>query len=216
MSKVRLTPGPVATSSGAFLKSTTVPPTLETDLVPEKARVDVLVLGKAYAPGGKPLASFDCAVQVGKHREVLRILGPRRVLWQPLRRQDGKMAPQPPRFTEPDPVVEVPLSLTLAYGGWSWLVPDDETLRIQREVAKAMAAEAAANAPPPPQSTTGAQDPLKPAENKDTGDAEKLRFGDGSEGFDAEGVRRWNAAASRPATSRSMCRKPASAAGWRW
>jgi hypothetical protein len=181
---------------------TTVPPTLETDLVPEKARVDVLVLGKAYAPGGKALAEFECAVQVGKKRETLRILGPRRAMWQPLRKQDGVMRPQPPRFTEPEPVKEVPLSLTLAYGGWSWLVPDDEALRIQREVAKVMAEEAAVNAaavaPKAPK-----QDEKTPKVAAQAADkpGEKLRLGDGSEGFDADGVRLWNAAASNDGTA---------------
>ena len=182
--------------------ATTVPPTLESDLVPEKARVDILVLGKAYAPGGKPLPEFECAVQVGRKRETLRIVGPRRAVWQPLRKHDGKMTPQPPRFTEPEPVQEVPLSLTLAYGGWSWLVPDDETLRIQREVAKVMAEEAATEAAAKPQA------PAKPAGKTDdvavqaTAEAhEKLRRGDGSEGYDADGVRLWNAAASNDGTA---------------
>ncbi len=180
---------------------TTAPPTLQTDLVPEKARVDVLVLGKAYAPGGKPLPEFACAVQVGRKREALRILGPRRVVWQPMRKQDGRLVPQPPRFTEPEPVAEVALSLTLAYGGWSWLVPDDETLRIQREVAKVMAEETVAAAPiaqPPAESPP--VNALAQAPNEAT-QAEKLRLGDGSEGFDADGVRLWNAAASHDGTA---------------
>ncbi len=184
--------------------ATTVPPTLETDLVPEKARVDVIVLGKAYAPGGKPLAEFECALQVGKRREALRILGPRQLQWQPPRKLDGKLQPVPPLFSAPQPVAEVPLSLTLAYGGWSWLVPDDETLRIQRGVAAVMAQEAAADAAvkaaAPPQADGRTPAVTAQAAAKDA-EAERLRRGDGSEGYDADGVRLWNAAASNDGTA---------------
>ena len=191
--------------------ASTAPPTLEADVAPEKARVDVIVLGKAYAPGGKPVPEFECALQIGRKREVLRILGPRRALWQPLRRQDGKMLPQPPRFTDPLPVAEVPLSLRLAYGGWSWLVPDAETLRIQREVAAVMAAEAAETAPAATAAAAargqpGAAAPRAQPETPSGGDraavaAESLRLGDGSEGYDAEGVRLWDHAASKDGTA---------------
>ena len=199
-------PPPLAEDRYDVGDPTTAPPTLETDLVPEKTRVDVLVLGKAYAPGGKPLPEFECAIQVGKKRETLRILGPRRVVWQPRRKQDGQLQPQPPRFTVPEPVKEVPLSLTLAYGGWSWLVPDDEALRIQREVAKVMAQEAAAKAAaaPPPAAKPNDQTPgvAAKAAGPASGDAaEKLRLGDGSEGYDEHGVRLWNAAASNEGTA---------------
>ncbi len=136
-------PEPLAADRYDDGDATTVPAVLETDLVPEKARVDVIVLGKAHAPGGKPTAQFDCAVQIGRKRETLRILGPRRAIWQPPRKLNGKMRPQPPRFTAPEPIREVPLSLTLAYGGWSWLVPDEETLRIQKAGVQGMAEDAA-------------------------------------------------------------------------
>ncbi len=197
-------PAPLAEDRYDGGDATTVPPTLETDLVPEKARVDVLVLGKAYAPGGKPLGQFDCAIQVGRKRETLRILGPRRVIWQPPRKQDGKLQPLPPRFSDPEPVAEVPLTLKLAYGGWSWLVPDDETLRIQVEVAKVMAAEAAVETAEKKASAeeSDARTPPVKAQTPDGARAEeKLLRGDGSEGYDADGVRLWNAAASNDGTA---------------
>lgn len=179
----------------------------ETDVVPEKAKVDVLILGKAYAPEGKAVTEFECAVQIGKRREVLRIVGPRRVIPVPPKKDAGKWVPQTPRFAAPTPIAELPLSLRYAYGGWTWLIPDDETLRVQREVAKVMQEEAAvkaASAPAAPKRETAkdakAAAVPKPGEQP-VEEAEILKRGDGSEGFDREGVRLWNASASNDGTA---------------
>ena len=182
---------------------TTAAPTLEADVAPEKPRVDVIVLGKAYAPGGKPQAEFECTLQVGRKRETLHILGPRKVLWQPPKKENGKLVPQTPKFTQPEPIAELALSLKNAYGGWTWLIADDETLRIQREVAQAMAAEAAQKAAEQPktQAKTEGKKPAQKDEKKPQTDKEKLRLGDGSEGYDEHGVRLWNASASNDGTA---------------
>ncbi|MFZ4580607.1 MAG: DUF2169 domain-containing protein, partial [Myxococcota bacterium] len=121
----------------------TAPPTLEVELVPEKARADVLVVGKAYAPGGKALPEFECSLRLGSKQVTLRILGPRKCIFVPPRKQEGKLIPQPPRFSDPEPLEELPLTLSHAYGGKSRVIPDDETLAMQHHVEGIMAQEAA-------------------------------------------------------------------------
>lgn len=185
------------------------PPTLEGELVAEKARADVLIVGKAYAPGGKPLPEFECGVRVGGRQQRLRIIGPRKCQFTPPRKQDGKMVPQPPRFGAPEPVAEVLLSFANAYGGTTRVVPDDETLKIQRQVAAVMAAEKAEA--DKKQEAAGAAAKAA-AEQKAKEDKHKALFdslgakgagddevagGDPAEGYDFEGVRIAGRAASK-------------------
>ena len=101
----------------------------ESDLAPFKRAVDVVVLGTAHAPRGKPTKRFKVAVQVGGLKRELQIVGPRTAKWRPPKkgRVDGKsaMVPSPPEFSEPSPVEQVPLRYEYAYGGMSVLVPSD-------------------------------------------------------------------------------------------
>ena len=121
----------------------TAAPTLEHELVGEKGGVDVIVVGKAYAPGGKPLKEYECAIRIGDKLRRLRIVGPRRCRWlKPNKKtKEGVPIPAPPVFTEPTPVATVTLSCTNAYGGQTWVIPDEETLKIQRTVLGVMADE---------------------------------------------------------------------------
>jgi hypothetical protein len=108
---------------------------VEADFVPFKPRADIVLLGKAYAPGGAPAKEFTCGVRVGPYRKQLRIVGPRRCSYVPVQKQpkiDKKtglpkedVVQPPPAFGEPEPVTEVELRLKNAYGGWSYVVPDD-------------------------------------------------------------------------------------------
>src|SRR5215831_16200320 len=41
----------------------------ETELVPYKVATDVVLVGKAYAPGGEPTRTMRVALTVGKHRK---------------------------------------------------------------------------------------------------------------------------------------------------
>ncbi len=188
------------------------PPTVESELVPEKLKVDVIVLGKAYAPGGKPLASFECAVQVGERRERLRIWGPRKALWQPPKKENQKLVSQLPKFSEPEPIKDLNLSYLHAYGGKSWFIQDDGELKRAGQIQEVIDAENAEKKA----ATQKKKDDKKKAEDKqkkeaevaallagktESAKAEKLKYGDGSEGFDEEGVRLWNAAASNDGTA---------------
>lgn len=202
-------------------KPDVAPPTLEMELVAEKARVDVLVVGKTYAPGGKAAREWECSLRIGSRLQRLRILGPRKLYFVPPQKRSGdgkeaKLVPQPPRFGDPEPIKELPLSYTFAYGGRTRLIPDDETLRIQRAVQGQMAEEKAAE----DKKNEAANAAKKAEEEKKAKEAEekklfetlgeearrkqkeeKLKLGDGSEGFDAEGVRLWGASASKDGTA---------------
>ncbi|UQA54608.1 DUF2169 family type VI secretion system accessory protein [Polyangium aurulentum] len=70
------------------------------DLVPLKARADVVVVGHAHAPGGEPIAELVARVDVGGQGKSLRIRGDRR--W--LRGANG-LAPG-----EAEPFVRMPLT----------------------------------------------------------------------------------------------------------
>ena len=192
----------------------TAPPTLEQEFAPEKARTDVIVIGKAYAPGGKASPEFEAAVRIGPRMQKIRVVGPRKVIWVPPKKREGKLIPQPPRFGDPTPVKNVVLTLANAYGGHSRLIPDDETLRIQREVEAVMATEKKeADA-----KLAVAQAAQKAAEEKKKKDdaekalfdelgkkgkrkEEKVKRGYGEEGFDEEGVRLWGASAAKDGTA---------------
>ncbi|GKT17408.1 DUF2169 domain-containing protein [Acidovorax sp. SUPP2522] len=80
----------------------------ESDLVPFKPRVDVIVNAVAYAPGGKPVASFDAGLQIGRESRTVRVFGER--VW---RKRLGLF----PVAVEQAPALRVPVAYHLAYGG---------------------------------------------------------------------------------------------------
>jgi len=108
---------------------------VENDFAPFKPRADIVFLGKAHAPGGKPVPEFLCGLRVGGYQKQLRIVGPRRCRYVPVEKQpkiDKKtglpkedIVQPPPAFSDPEPVAEVELRMKNAYGGWSYVVPAD-------------------------------------------------------------------------------------------
>jgi len=80
----------------------------ECDYAPYKVATDVVVIGNAHAPGGRPIPQVDVSVEVGVHRKTLRISGDRQCVYRP----NGD-----PAFTEPVPFTEQPLRYERAYGG---------------------------------------------------------------------------------------------------
>ena len=81
---------------------------LESDFVPFKLATDVVVNGTAYAPGGRPAASFTAAVEVGAVRKEILVIGDRVSLFA-----DGGA----PTFTDPAPLVDLGMRYERAYGG---------------------------------------------------------------------------------------------------
>ena len=111
----------------------------ESDLAPWKTKKDIVFVGKAYAPGGKPQKTFDVTLQVGPHKRSLRIFGPRKAQWVPPveRKRKGSeketgtgplVEHQPPIIGEPEPIDEVELIYENAYGGFATYYPDDPKL----------------------------------------------------------------------------------------
>jgi hypothetical protein len=80
----------------------------EADLVPYKAATDVVLVGKAYVPGGEPTTRMDIALEVEGRRKVIRVTGDRQCLYR-----EGK----PPQFTDPLPFTEMEIRYERAYGG---------------------------------------------------------------------------------------------------
>lgn len=92
----------------------------EADLVLTKKTTDVLVVGHAYAPGGKPVPELDVGFRVGSVQKILRVFGDRK--W-------GSFGP-----SEPQPFVRMPITYERAFGGvdalsehperdWDWRNP---------------------------------------------------------------------------------------------
>src|SRR5262245_20080976 len=75
------------------------------DICLRKPATDVIVVAKAYAPGGKPVPSFDVAVRVGPLQRLARVFGLRVF-------QAGGIGLSPPR-----PIAELEMRYDYAWGG---------------------------------------------------------------------------------------------------
>lgn len=99
---------------------------MDTDLPRTKTTTDVIVLGQAHAPGGRPVQSLDIGVGVGMTTKVLRVFGNRR--WH------GK------RISDPEPFVAMPLNYERAFGGIDPM--DDRAWDVRNPVGKGFATRA--------------------------------------------------------------------------
>lgn len=72
-----------------------------------KPSTDVIVVGSAHAPGGKPVPFLDVAVRLGNRQKVIRVFGERK--WY-LYENELRISP-------PAPFVTMPLVYERAYGG---------------------------------------------------------------------------------------------------
>ena len=72
-----------------------------------KAGIDLLVIGSAHAPGGRPRRAMIAGVAIDEHEYGLAIIGDRR--WE--RSWTGWS------MSDPDPFVEMPMDWSRAYGG---------------------------------------------------------------------------------------------------
>ncbi len=80
----------------------------ESELAPYKASTDVVVVGRAYAPRGRPTVRMPVGVQVGERKKVLTVTGDRRCSYR---------AGATPVFTDPEPFTEMEIRYDRAYGG---------------------------------------------------------------------------------------------------
>ncbi|MEK1908526.1 MAG: DUF2169 domain-containing protein [Pseudomonas chlororaphis] len=93
-------------------------PLQEMDFAPVKPCCDVLVRGKAYAPGGRPVTQLTAGIRVGQMSKAFSVLGPRQ--WQ-----SGLLGVAPGL---PQPFTEQEISYARAFGG-SHPIANDPQLR---------------------------------------------------------------------------------------
>ena len=92
-------------------------PVAELDTIPYKLATDLVVFGKAYAPGGRKVSGLKAAVIVGKLGKVIQVFGDRKIEITP----NNKL-----RFTEPKPFESIELTYWNAFGGIDTTVLRDE------------------------------------------------------------------------------------------
>jgi hypothetical protein len=81
---------------------------MESDFIPFKVATDVVVIGKAHSPGGRPVRFLEVSVSVGQVTKRIKVLGNRTCAWLP----DGRVL-----FSEPEPFTEMEIRYERAYGG---------------------------------------------------------------------------------------------------
>jgi hypothetical protein len=102
----------------------------ENDLVLTKTTTDIVLIGHAYAPGGRPATETDVGFRVGPIQKVLRVTGDR---------QWGALG-----ISSPEPFLRMPLVYERAFGGvdtrsehperdWDWRNPVGTGLAVSRE-----------------------------------------------------------------------------------
>lgn len=91
-------------------------PLQEMDFAPVKPFCDVLVRGKAHAPGGRPITQLTAGIRVGRVSKAFAVLGPRQ--WQP-----GLLGVSPGL---PQPFIEQDISYAQAFGGTHPMADDPE------------------------------------------------------------------------------------------
>jgi hypothetical protein len=84
-------------------------PRLESDFVPYKPRTDIVLVGRAYAPGQKPVASLIATLRVGQIKKSIAVFGDR-VWYHPSKLSSTLM-------TNPVPFAAMELTYEKAYGG---------------------------------------------------------------------------------------------------
>lgn len=81
---------------------------MESDFIPYKAATDVVVIGKAHAPGGLPTREVRVSVGVGNVTKTIVVFGDRRCTYS---RQHGAI------FSDPQPFQQMEIRYERAYGG---------------------------------------------------------------------------------------------------
>lgn len=91
------------------------------DLHLGKATTDVVLIGEAWAPGGRPVPSLDVSLEVGPVAKVVRVFGDRE--WR---------GPLDLRISPPIPFERVPLVYERAFGGVQKHDPEKGPLEIDQ------------------------------------------------------------------------------------
>ncbi len=80
----------------------------EYELAPFKPLVDIVIIGKAYAPGGVPTTKMTVTVRVAEREKSITVFGDRDCQYR---------ANIAPKFSEPKPFTEMEIRYDRAYGG---------------------------------------------------------------------------------------------------
>jgi hypothetical protein len=88
------------------------------EIHPSKSATDVVLVGQAWAPHGKPATSVDVALRVAGRTKVVRVVGDRE--WSP-----GTVGA---RHSAPKPFVSLPLVYERAFGGTHVVEKDKKVL----------------------------------------------------------------------------------------
>jgi hypothetical protein len=80
----------------------------ESEVAPFKLATDFVVIGSAFAPGGKPVTQLDAIVEVGRTKKMVRVFGDRSCEY---------VQGRSPRFLDPQPFTEIEIRYERAYGG---------------------------------------------------------------------------------------------------
>ncbi|MDQ2695984.1 MAG: DUF2169 domain-containing protein [Pseudomonadota bacterium] len=94
-------------------------PVHEADYPPHKRRCDVLLIGSAYAPGGRPATRVEVGIGIGTIDKTFAVIGDRR--WEA-----GALAIGPGR---PEAFTVMPITYDRAFGGIDDCHPDPARLR---------------------------------------------------------------------------------------
>ena len=86
------------------------PVRLESDMAPFKPRADVVLVGKAYAPYGRPVTELDVRLRVGALEKKVRVFGDRTWLFP-------SALLLVPKISSPEPFVTMELGYDRAFGG---------------------------------------------------------------------------------------------------
>ncbi len=80
----------------------------EPEIMPFKLATDLVVIGNAYAPGGKAVTQMTAAVEIDKISKEILVIGDRTCTYR-----EGA----PPLVSEPEPFQVMPICYERAYGG---------------------------------------------------------------------------------------------------
>jgi hypothetical protein len=101
---------PIFTADEHYGEDPLKPVKFESDMVPFKPRADVVLVGKAYSPGLKPVKRLDVSLRVGRVKKTIRVLGDRK--WRFTNRV--KLIPS---ISPPIPFVKMDLTYENSFGG---------------------------------------------------------------------------------------------------
>jgi hypothetical protein len=100
---------PIAFGDELYEDSDSVSVKYESDIVPFKPRADIVLVGKAYAPGGRAVGGLDVALRVGSLSRVIRVFGDRKWIFG-----SGLM---PVDMSKAVPFTSMDLTYERAFGG---------------------------------------------------------------------------------------------------